>query len=73
MENEEIWRDGFIYNSERCKYHEGEIKQLNSALFGNGREGLISQVAGLKSTMKMLLGITIPQLAGVIYLILSKI
>jgi len=45
---------------------EWKIKRMWNALFGNGREGLISQMASLKTLMRIVILMLLLVLSGII-------
>ena len=49
-----------------CTQNTKHIGEIREVLYGNGREGMISQVATIKALVKVILSILIPILIGMI-------
>lgn len=59
--------------TEKCAWHEKEITQLNAAVFGNGKEGLLEKVGKLQVTSKLQLGISVSILLCIIGMLTSML
>ena len=57
---------------EFCESHKEKTDKLWTTLFGNGRQGLISDVVSIKVTNKIILSINLLMLGAIIKIIFFK-
>lgn len=55
-----------------CKEHKERTERLENTIFGNGRAGLIADMAQVKTTNKIILSLNIIMLSAIIKLIFFK-
>ena len=58
-------------NTEICDFHEQKIGKLEDAVFGNGREGLVTQTARISVYVKVIIGMLTPILVGMVVMLMK--
>lgn len=58
-------------NNDKCEFHEEKIGKLEDAVFGNGREGLVTYTAKISVYVKIIIGMLTPILVGMIVMLLK--
>jgi hypothetical protein len=54
------------YDPTKCAWHQDQLVKHEAALFGNGQQGLIKDVASIKTYVKIILSLLVPILLSML-------